>query len=135
MSDSVGADKEDKKELPGVLSIMSLSVKEREVLIDYFISSKPQAYIDYIFALMGDKEFLRFFDTLAGCNVKVPTRESMVKVINYVKIYCYCESRGFSSESYAKAAKIFKRGPSSIKKIVHKVQRVLQSGENKDEEA
>lgn len=132
MSDSLGADK-DKKELPGVLAILSLSVHERETLIDYFQASRPQAYMDYIFALMGDKEFLKFYDAMAGRNVKVPSRETMVKVINYVKIYCYCKSRGFTPESYDKAAKIFSKRSSAVKKIIDKVDKLLKKAEQEEE--
>lgn len=116
---------DEKEKKPGVLSVLNLSRDEREIFLDYIESQNPQMNASYIFAILGDEEFLKFFDVMAGTSIKVPSRESLVKIINYVKIYTYCKSKDFSKESMERAAKIFDRRLMSVQRIVEKVERVL----------
>lgn len=124
---------EEKKDIPGVLSIIELNMKEREVFLDYMNIMKPYMNADFLFATFGDRALLKFFDVFAGVNIKVPSREETKKIINYIKIYQYCKDRGFTEDGYEKASKIFGRRLMSVKRVVAKVERVL-SGQVDDEE-
>ena len=96
-----------KWQVPGVLSLMSFTDEERDNFIDYLNSTKPYLCSDYLYAVFGDELFLKFFDVFAGTNIKVPSREEVVKLLNYIKIYTYCKERNFEEEGYEKASKVF----------------------------
>lgn len=115
---------EKNKNLPGVLSVIQLEDSEKEILLDYLMGVKPATQPDYIFTVLG-KEFLKFYDVFAGTTFKVPSREELLRIINYVKIYSYCKERSFSNDSYDRAAKIFKKRPLMIREIVDKVANIL----------
>lgn len=118
----------EKEKRPGVLSIINLSVDEREVFLDYMESTNPQMNASYIFALLGDEKFLKFFDVMSNTTIKVPTRDSVVKIINYIKIYNYCKKKNFTKEAYEKASKLYGRRVMSIQRICEKVERILEKG-------
>lgn len=116
----------EKEKRPGVLSVINLSVDEREFFLDYMESVNPQMNASYIFALLGDEKFLKFFDVMSNTTIKVPSRDSILKIINYIKIYNYCKKKNFSKEGYEKAARIYGRRAMSIMRIVEKVERILE---------
>lgn len=115
--------------IPGCLSIIDLETDEREYLLDYLNVIAPQAYTDFVFALFGDKRFLTYLDVLEGLTIKIPPRQTIVKIVNYIKIYCYLEARGFTDEAYDKASKIYKKRVVSLKRIVNKVKETLDKME------
>lgn len=125
---------EDKEKKPGILSIVSMDKDERDVFLDYMDSVNPGLNASYLFAILGDDNLLKYFDVMSGTTIKVPTRDTILKVVNYIKIYNYCKSKGFTKESYEKAAKIYERRVMSIQRIIEKVERVLSKRkEDKDE--
>lgn len=123
---------DSKEKKPGVLSIISMDKDEREVFLDYVDSTSPLLNASYLFAILGDENLLKYFDVMSGTTIKVPTRDSILKIVNYVKIYQYCKSKGFTKEAYEKAAKIFDRRVMSVQRIVEKVERVLSKGKEED---
>lgn len=127
MSDSVESGK-IKEDRPGVLSAVHLNKDERDLVIDYYEKTNPSLNAEFLFVLM-DEEWLKFLDVMAGTNIRVPSRDSILKTINYVKIYRYCAQRDFSRESIEKASKLFGRRTASISRIIEKVKRNLTKGE------
>lgn len=119
--------------IPGCLSVIDLDYDEREYLLDYLSVTSPQSYSDFIFSLLGDKWFLSYMDVLEGLTIKIPPRQTLIKIINYIKIYCYLKSRGFSEEAYEKASKLYKKRVVSLKRIVNKVEETLQKKEEKND--
>lgn len=119
--------------IPGCLSAIELAYNEREVLLDYLSVSAPQAYTDFIFSLLGDRNFLSYMDVLEGLTIKIPPRQTLVKIINYTKIYSFLKARDFSEEAYEKASKLYKKRVVSLKRIVNKVEETLQKKENGDD--
>lgn len=135
MSGGMEEDKElnEKEKKPGILSLVTLDKEEREVFLDYMDVNNPSLFASYLFALLGD-DMLRYLDVMSGTSIKVPSRDSVLKTINYIKIYSYCKSKGFTKESYEKAAKIYDRRVMSVQRIVDKVDRVLNKREGADNE-
>lgn len=115
--------------VPGVLSVIHLNTEERELFIDYMDNSKPYLNTDYLFAVLGDEHLLKFFDVFSGINMKIPNRVEILKTINYIKIYAYCKGNHFTEDSFESAAKVFGKRKMSIKRIVEKVERVLNGEE------
>lgn len=126
--EEIEAVENEKEKRPGVLSIVNLSYDEREIFLDYMESVNPQMNASYIFSLLGDEKFLKFFDVMSNTTIKVPPRDSVLKIINYIKIYNYCKNKDFSKEGYEKASRIFGRRTMSIMRIVEKVERILEKG-------
>lgn len=120
--------------LPGILSVIKISSKEREVLLDYLNASKPTLMADYFFAVLGDEYFLKFFDVFSGKNIKVPSRDEILKLVQYSKIYSYLSLASFSEEAYERAASIFGKRVASLKRIVAKVDSVLNKLEDDENE-
>lgn len=119
----------------GILSLIQLSDDEKELFLDYMCALKDTEQYDILVNLFG-KDLLKFMDVFSGQSIKIPTRKYINKVIKYIKIYKYCEARGFSDESYRKAGKIFDRRKSSVIRAVKKVERVINKLEvDSDEEA
>jgi hypothetical protein len=115
-----------KLQVPGVLSVVHMTQEEREFFIDYLDKTKPGLKTDYLFSVFGDNELLKFFDVFSGASIKVPPREEIKKLVNYIKIYAYCKSRGLTEESFERASKIFGRRTISIERVVMKVERILK---------
>lgn len=130
--DKIEEIEDSKEKKPGVLSIISLSVDERENFIDYMDETNASLGISYLFAILGDKYFLKFLDVMAGETIKVPSRESTVKIINYIKIYTYCKNRGFTEQAMEKAAKVYDRRLVSVQRIIAKVDSILKKFEEKN---
>lgn len=118
--------------IPGSLSIIELTEQERNLLLDYLSVSTPLSYPDYIWSLLGDQRWLSFFDMLEGLTMKFPSRQALVKVINYIKIYAFLNSRNFTEEAYEIAAKLYKKRVPALKRIVNKVEKVLERVDTDD---
>lgn len=112
---------------------MKMDEDEKELFLDYMKALKDTDYYDTFYTFFGD-ELFRFLDIFAGESVRVPKRGYISKVIKYVKIYRYCEARGFTEESFRKASKVFDKRKSSIVRAIDKVDRVLAKVEKDDEE-
>lgn len=119
------------KEIPGVLSHITLQPEERELFLDYMNRQKKMEVVDFLFAVLGEN-FLKFLDVFSGESIKIPQREEVIKIVNYVKIYKYCKSHNFTDEAYQKASVIFSRREMSIRRIVEKVSKVLEKEYSSD---
>ena len=114
----------------GLLSVLDLSEKEIKLVIDYLVSSKDIDSLPFLYELLG-KDLLLFLDVFAGDTIKIPTRQELSKIINYIIIYQYVKERNFTEESYQKAASLFKRRIGNIKRIVEKVDNITSNVKNK----
>ena len=114
----------------GLLSVLELSDKEIKTMIDYLVSSKDLEALPFLYEILG-KDLLLFLDVFAGETIKIPTRQELAKIINYIIIYQYVKERGFSEESYQKAAVLFKKRIGNIKRIVEKVDNITSNIKNK----
>lgn len=119
-------------ENPGILSLIQMNKDERDLFLDYMKSLKDTYYYDVLYTFFED-DFFEFLDLFAGESVRVPQRHYIMKVVKYVKIYCYCKERGFTEESYRKASKIWGKRKSSVKRAINKVERVLRKAEKGEE--
>ena len=109
----------------GILSLVSLSEEEKEVFLQYLYSSKDTPNFDILYNFLGE-DLLRFFDVFSGETVKVPRRDEVNKIIRYIKIYQYCKTRDFTEEAIESAAKIFGRRKNSIRRLIQKVERMVE---------
>lgn len=114
----------------GLLSVLDLSEKEIKLVIDYLVSSKDIDSLPFLYELLG-KDLLLFLDVFAGDTIKIPTRQELSKIINYIIIYQYVKERNFTDEAYQKAASLFKRRIGNIKRIVEKVDNITSNVKNK----
>ena len=71
----------EKEKKPGALSIVSLTLDERETLLDYLDAQNPALNASFLFAILGE-DFLKYLDVMAGETIKVPTRESISKIVS-----------------------------------------------------
>lgn len=116
-------------ETVGKLSLVRLSNREREVLLEILRETVGDTLYEFLYYFLGSN-FLKFLDTFSGQRFNVPDREKVVKLVNYVRIYSFVEKGNFSEESYEKAALFFEKRKASIVRIVAKVGKML----NKDRE-
>ena len=123
----------EKEKKPGALSIVSLTLNERETLLDYLDAQNPALNASFLFAILGE-DFLKYLDVMAGETIKVPTRESILKMVSYVKVYAYCKNGEFSEATLEKASKIYGRRVASIQRVIAKVDRVLNKLEEDSED-
>ena len=114
----------------GLLSVLDLSEKEIKTLIDYLVSSKDMESLPFLYELLG-KDLLLFLDVFAGDTIKIPTRQELAKIINYIMIYNYVKERNFTEDSYQKASSLFKRRVANIKRIVEKTDNITNNVKNK----
>lgn len=114
----------------GYLSVLDLSEKELTLLIDYLVSSKDMESLPFLYSIL-DKNLMLFLDVFAGETIKIPTRQELTKIINYIIIYKYLEERNFTPEAYQKASGLFKRRVSNLERIVEKVGNITSNLKNK----
>lgn len=116
----------------GILSLVRCTDEELTLLIEYLTKAKSTEDFEFLFRLFNNPhDFLKFVDLFSGTTIRVPTREEMFKLLNYIKIYNYCNARNRTEEAYQQAAKIFERKPLSVVRIVEKIDRILsRKGEN-----
>lgn len=111
-------------ETVGKLSLVRLSDREKEVLLEVMREESGDTLYEFISFFLGE-DFLKFLDTFSGQRLNVPDRDRVVKLVNYVKIYAFVEKGGFSEEVYDKAALLFEKRRASVVRIVAKLNRIL----------
>jgi len=110
----------------GILSLMNMEDDEWELFMDYLHSLKRTSQFDVLEDVFGRDKLLMLFDIFSNESIKIPKRSYIKKVIYKIKIYRYCEARGFSDESKRLAAKVFDRRKASVQRAIDKVRRVLK---------
>ena len=113
----------------GILSLMKMEEDEWELFLDYLYALKRTSQFDVLVDVFGREKLLMLFDIFSEESIKIPKRSYIKKVIYKIKIYRYCEARGFSDESKRLAAKIFDRRKASVQRAIDKVRRVLKKSE------
>lgn len=117
------------------LSSESLSDKETETLLTLLRVQKGTRIFDIIYYILEDPSLLiLFLNTMAGDTIKVPSREDILKLIDYVHIYTYYKSLPEQEymEKCRKTAQVFKRRTQSVQRIVQKVETSLREEVIKD---
>lgn len=117
----------------GILSLMNLDDDEWELFLDYLYSLKRTSQFDVLVDVFGRENLLKLFDVFSNETIKIPKRNYIKKVIYKIKIYRYCEARGFSDESKRLASKIYDRRKSSVQRAIDKVRRVLKKSDKMKE--
>ena len=120
----------DKRKLddrhPGEISLVNLSNKELNDFIDYMTMAYKGNYLDYLYSIIGPDKIMLYLETLEGLHNRIPPKKTIVKILFYIKVYNYLESRDFTEESYKLAAKIYGKRVFDLKRIVNKVKNVLE---------
>ena len=111
---------------PGELSFVTLSDKEMNDFIDYMSESYHGTFLDYLYSIIGPDKILLYLETLEDLTVKIPPKKTIAKIVFYVKVYNYVKSRGFTEEAYKNASRIFDKRVFNLKRVVNKVQTVLE---------
>jgi len=112
-------------ETPGLLKTLWVSDNELLVFLDYMARERGNIDFDILFNLFDKEDMFRFLDLFAGRSIRIPRRKSIVKTVEYIKIYVYLKSRGYDEKSVAEATKIFGKKSNSIIRIYQKVEGVL----------
>jgi hypothetical protein len=79
---------------------------------------------DNSFSLLSSvfwEDFIPFLMAFEGKTIRIPNLHYLKRSLQFCKIWTYMKQEGFSDEGYVKAAKIFKRKNTSIRKIVERV--------------
>ncbi len=113
-------------------------MKEIEIqnLLAYIARSRGTDQFDFISALFGDVQLLRFLDIFSGQVIKVPQRDKVMKLIEYIQVYSYIRQRLPKSQKdipikdveegfLESAANHFDRRKHSVARIYDKVRKVL----------
>lgn len=108
----------------GYLSVLEVNDEERDLYLQYLESSKDLDCLPFIDSLLG-KDTLTFLDLFAGETIKIPSRQELIKILNYIIIYQYIKERGFTDEAYQKASSLFKRRVDNLQRIVEKVSNTI----------
>ena len=108
----------------GKLSLIKMTIREKEVFMEAIAKEVGETTYDLLEYFLGD-DFLKFVDTFSGQRFTIPTRDKVVKLVNYIKIYAYVERGGFSDEAYEKASVLFNKRKSSVSRIVGKVKKLM----------
>ena len=110
----------------GILSLINLNDKESETYLEYLRLSCKSPMYDFVKYLIGD-DYVKFLDLLAGSTVKIPSRKTLFRDIESIKIYLYAEKHGFTEESLLCASKIFGKKMHFIRSSIKRVSKVLES--------
>lgn len=110
----------------GYLSVLDVNDQEFDTYLSYLESSKDMECLPFLNSILG-KDVLHFLDLFAGETIKIPSRQELIKIMNYVIIYEYLKERGFSEEAYQKASSLFKRRVSNLKRVVEKVDNIINN--------
>jgi hypothetical protein len=111
-------------EKSGIFSLIKVSEKESDILLSYLRNQNQTPAFDFICYLIGI-DYIQFLDLLAGTNLKIPSRKSLYRDIEYVKIYSYIKERDFTVDSVKNAAKIYNKNISFVKRAIFKVSKTL----------
>lgn len=112
-------------EKAGSLRSIHLTDAEMDIFLEYLYNLKKTHNYD-VLRNVFDEQFLMFLDMFSGETLKIPKREELIKIASYIRIYRYLEVRGFTEDSVSNASRLFGRRRNSIKRIVNKVDRVLE---------
>jgi hypothetical protein len=113
----------------GILALVNLSDKESDLFLDYLRKSSNTPAYDFINYLIG-KDYIMFLDLLAGVNLKISSRKSLYRDMEYIKIYIYVRDHGFNLDSMKCAAKIYNKKLSFVKRAVAKVSKTVEGVAN-----
>lgn len=111
---------------PGEVSLVELSRDEINDLIDYMTVSNHGTYLDLLYSIIGPDKILLYLETLENLTVRIPPKKTIVKILFYIRVYNYLKKRDFSEEAYKSASKIYRKRVFDLKRVVNKVQTVLE---------
>ena len=103
----------------GYISLLDMSDKEFESLLDYFEYKKKSPSVRYLASMIGKEAFLEMMDLFASDVIKMPTRSESIKIINYISIYHYLKDRDFSESAYQKARGLYKKKIDALHFVVN----------------
>ena len=109
----------------GLLTLVSFSEKEKDLFLEYLQNYKGTHIFDVLNNLF-EEDFLMFLDVFSGAVLKIPDREEIYKITGYVRIYYYYKSHGCTEEAIENASHIFQRRKNSIRRIISKVEKMLE---------
>jgi hypothetical protein len=111
-------------EKSGIFALIEISDKESDLLLNYLRSVGKTPAFDFVQYLLGS-DYIKFLDLVAGTTLKVPSRRSLYRDIEYIKIYNYIKERDFAIDSVRVASKVFCKNMSFIKRAIIKMSRCL----------
>jgi hypothetical protein len=111
-------------EKSGIFSLIEINDKESSLLLAYLRTVNKTPAYDFISYLIGI-EYLQFLDLLAGNTLKVPSRKSLFRDLEYIKIYNYVREKKFTIESVRTVAKLYNKNISFVKRAVIKISKSL----------
>lgn len=108
----------------GIFSLVEINDRESELFLSYLRSTSKSPAVDFINYLIGS-DYLKFLDLLAGTTFKIPSRKSLYRDIEYIKIYTYVKERNFSFDAIRTAPKLYSKSLAFIKKAITKISKAL----------
>ena len=111
-------------EKSGIFSLIEVSDKESKLLLNYLRCTNKTPVYDFINYLIGS-DYLQFLDLLAGANLKVPSRKSLYREIEYIKVYNYVKERKFTVDSIRIATRLYNKNIYFVKRAIVKISKAL----------
>lgn len=112
----------------GMLSQEELSQGEMETFLSLIGIVKATSIYDFLYYILKE-ETLLFLDTFASENIKIPSRDETIKMLDYARIHEFLNKNGRDPRALKEAARRFQRRTQSIQRIDQKVQELLERGE------
>lgn len=112
----------------GMLSQEELNNTEMETFLRLLGVVKGTTVYDFLYYILKE-EVLLFLDTFASENMKIPSRDETIKMLDYARIHEFLNSHGRDSSALKEAARKFQRRTQSIQRIDQKVKELLERGD------
>lgn len=111
-------------EKSGIFSLIEVNDKESTLLLDYLRHVNKTPAFDFINYLIGI-EYMQFLDLLAGTSLKVPSRKSLYREVEYIKVYNYVRERKFTIDAIRMATKRYNKNIYFVKRAIIKISKSL----------
>lgn len=111
-------------EKSGIFSLIEINDKESKLLLTYLRNTNKTSAYDLINYLIGI-DYLQFLDLLAGNTLKIPSRKSIYRDLEYIKIYNFVKEKKFSTDSIRTVAKLYTKNISFVKRAIIKISKSL----------
>ncbi len=112
-------------EKSGIFSLVNLNERESGAFLDFLRKKGNTSAYDLLKYLSGD-DYLKVLDLMAGMLIKIPSRKSMYRDIEHIKLYCYVKERGFTEQSLRSASSVYGKRPSCVRRAVERVSNILE---------
>ena len=111
----------------GLLTLITLSEKERLLFLDYMAKSRQTEAFDMLDNFF-EEDFIKFLDLFAGISIRIPQRKDVYEIAKNIRIYSYVKAHGETEQSITDAAQLFDKRKAAIKKVMIRMNKIIEQG-------